>query len=363
MAFGLTIRTVDGNVTELVAADDGHFRAPGEVPVDTELDTGALWALPGLADCHAHLNGSSLEDQVTKGDPIENATRNAWAQLEGGVFLVADKGTNDELSLRVMDQPPTRRPDLHMAGKVITCPGGYYEDFCTEVDETDLIGAVSTVADGEATWVKLIGDWPRKAVGPAPTFSQDGYAAAVQVAHEAGVRVAIHTCAPETATLAVEAGIDSIEHGLFLTATDVEKLGARGGAWVPTIVAMEAIRDDLGLDSTGGKLFATGMNNVRDHLVGAVEAGVSVLAGTDLRLDHGAVAAEAIALHNYGLSPAQVVHAMTTAAYEYLGTEQGFETGQHADVALFDRNPLEDLSALAEPVMLIRHGTILRGHP
>ena len=359
MAFGLLIRTIDGRMAELAAADDGHFREPRDVVVETELDTQELWALPGLADCHAHLASSSHDDESSEQSPLENATRNAWAQLEAGVFLVADKGTGDEVSLQIMDQPPLRRPDLHMAGKVITCVGGYTADYATEVDEADLMDAVSVVANGDATWVKLIGDWPRKG-GPAPTFSEEGYASAVRIAHEAGARVAIHTCAPETATLAVNAGVDSIEHGLFLTADDVERLGARNGAWVPTIMAMTAIRDDLGADSTGGKLFTQGLGNVRDNLAAAVDAGVSVLAGTDLRLNHGAVASEAIALHQYGLTPAQVVHAMTGAAYEYLGTEQGFEPGQHADVAFFDRNPLEDLSVLADPVILVRRGTLLR---
>ena len=103
------------------------------------------------------------------------------------------------------------------------------------------------------------------------------------------------------------AGVDSIEHGLFLTAEDVTALGARGGCWVPTVAAMEATRDELGPTSSGGRLFAQGLDNVRSLLPGALEQGVVVLAGTDLQVPHGQVAAEALRLHEYGLSPAEVV--------------------------------------------------------
>jgi hypothetical protein len=289
---------------------------------------------------------------------------NAWAQLEGGVFLVADKGTSDDLSLRVLDEPPTRRPELHLAGRIITSPGGYFAGFGHEVSEEDLVDLVrraTGAGDGRATWVKLIGDWPKKGVGPTPNFSQEAMARAVEVAHAAGCRTAIHTCAPTTATLAVAAGIDSIEHGLFLTADDVAALGRRGGAWVPTIGAMEATRDELGPESSGGKLFARGLDNVRELLAGAPDAGVTVLAGTDLQLPHGGVAAEALRLHEYGLTADQVVDALTVTAYSYLGTRWGFEPGQRADVVFLDADPRHDLTALARPVLALRLGRAVVG--
>jgi imidazolonepropionase-like amidohydrolase len=359
MRLGLTIRTLDGASRELTVID-GHFRPAGE-PVDRELDTAGLWAVPGLADCHAHLGGGYAHDHSDPAGTLERAKESAWAQLEGGVFLVADKGSGDDVVLRVMDEPPTRRPDLHMAARFITNEGGYYSGFAREIDEADLAATVAEEAAGRATWVKLVGDWPRKGVGAVTNFTETAMAKAVEVAHDAGCRVAIHAAAPETSSLAVAAGIDSIEHGLFLTADDLTALGARGGAWVPTIGAMEGIRDMLGAESSGGRLFAQGLDNVRELLADAPSTGVSVLAGTDIEIPHGGIAIEAGRLADYGLPASDVVHAVTTAAYDYLGTEHSFEPGGHADVLFFDADPRDDVSVLGRPVLGLRHGQVVVG--
>ncbi len=365
MRIGLTIRTLDGTSRELTVAD-GHFR-PASEPVDAEVASGQWWAVPGLADCHAHLSGGVQDDWSEEEMIVERCRANAWAQLEGGVFLVADKGSADDVSLRILDEPPTKRPDLQMAGQMITNPGGYYGGFATEVDEADLVTAVgraveaSTPAGHQARWVKLVGDWPRKGQGALTNFSEAAMSQAVAVAHAAGCRVAIHTTAPDTCSLAVAAGIDSIEHGLFLTADDLAALGDRGGAWVPTVTAMEAIRDMLGAESSGGKLFSQGLDNVRDLLAAAPETGVSVLAGTDIEVPHGAVATEALALARYGLDPVSVVAAATDEAYRYLGADHRFEPGGHADVLFFDADPRDDPSVLERPVLGLRHGNVVVG--
>ncbi|MGF1600217.1 MAG: amidohydrolase family protein [Acidimicrobiales bacterium] len=359
MRLGLTIRTLDGERRELTVID-GHFRPAGEA-VDRELDTGGWWAVPGLADCHAHLGGGQADDHDDTDATLARTRANAWAQLEGGVFLVADKGTSNDVTLRVLGEPPAARPELFMAGKMIANDGGYYPDFAREVAEDDLVDAVRDATGGGATWVKLVGDWPRRGRGALTNFSEEALHRAVGVAHQAGCRVAIHAAAPDTSTLAVAAGIDSIEHGLFLTADDLVALGARGGAWVPTIAAMEGIRDMLGAESSGGRLFAQGLDNVRELLAGAPATGTVVLAGTDLQLAHGAVATESLKLAEYGLAPADVVHATTTAAYRYLGSTHTFEPGGHADVLFFDADPRHDLTVLQRPVLGLRHGEVTVG--
>ena len=275
------------------------------------------------------------------------------------MFLVADKGCRDQAHLQVMDQPPTRRPDIHAASRVIANPGGYFEGYAIEVEPEDLVKAVQGTIDSRISWVKIIGDWPRRGIGAIPNFQEDALAMAVETAHAAGCRTAIHACAPETSSFAVAAGIDSIEHGLYLTAADVEALGARGGAWVPTIAAMEATVDQLGAESSGGKVFTAGLDNVRELLSSAPGAGITILGGTDLAVAHGDVAQEAPRLVEYGLTPEQAIHALTGAAYDYLGTERGFTAGQPADVVLYAGDPRDDVSLLGRPELIIRHGTVL----
>jgi len=189
-----------------------------------------------------------------------------------------------------------------------------------------------------------------------PTFEEEALRAAVQAAHAAGCRVAIHAAAPVTPSRAVAAGVDSIEHGLFLTEDDVRTLGARGGAWVPTVVAMEAIAKSLGAESSGGRLLAEGLARLRDLLPIAARAGVAILCGTDLALPHGAVAREAMRLAAHGLTAEQVVDALTVAAFRYLGVEQGFEPGDVADAVLLAGDPRDDLAVLEHPVLVLRHG-------
>jgi imidazolonepropionase-like amidohydrolase len=355
----MTVRTLDGERRELTVVD-GHFRSADET-VDRFVDSAEWWAVPGLADCHAHLGGGNEDDNTDEDAILERTKANAWAQLEGGVFLVADKGHSTDVTLRVLQTPPAERPELFMAGKMIANPGGYYGGFAREVEEHELAAAVRDATGGGASWVKLVGDWPRKGVGAVTNFSEAAMHQAVNVAHAADCRLAIHAAAPETSSMAVAAGIDSIEHGLFITADDLTALGERDGAWVPTIAAMEGIRDMLGAESSGGKLFADGLDNVRELLAGAPAAGVSVLAGTDIAVPHGGIATEALKLADYGLAPDAVVHATTAAAYEYLGSSHSFDDGQPATVLFFDDDPRSDLSVLTRPKLGLNHGKVVVG--
>ncbi len=359
------IRDLDGHRVELVVGDDGRWRDPaGSSPIGT-VDGSSWWAVTGLADGHAHLGGSDLDHMNGHegGVSLADARAHARAQLAGGVFVMMDKGGKNHLSLEVLHDPAAERPHLAVAGRVITSAGGYYGGFGLEVDEDGLDAAVeSEAAAPGATWVKLIGDWPRKGVGAVPNFSGDALARAAATAHAGGCRMAIHACAPVTSTLAVAAGIDSIEHGLFLTADDIAVLGARGGCWVPTVVAMEGLRDMLGPTSSGGRLFAEGLENVRALLASAPGAGVTVMAGTDLRLAHGEVAVEAAKLVEYGLDPAAAVAAVTTAAYDYLGVAHGFRIGEPADVVFFTRHPVQDITVLSRPSLAVRHGVVVSDH-
>lgn len=321
-----------------------------------EIDLSRFTALPGLADCHAHLAADSLQEVDHPGDMSAIRAR-SFAQLAAGVFLVIDKGWRDEVVLGLLRDPPHSRPDLEAAAGIITGHHGYFPGFAVETDEAGLTASVAA-ANKAGGWVKLIGDWPQKGLGPVINFGEESLAAAVSVAHEAGARVAIHAMAPDTPTLAVRAGVDSIEHGLYLTPDDVEMLGARKGAWVPTIGNTLDVIERLGPGSSGARILGRGLENVTGLLSQAVEAGVSVLAGTDLGLKHGQVAKEAGLLHKYGLSGAAAVDAAGPAAYRYVGRGQ-LEPGSSADLLLLDGDPTSDITELMRPVAGMRAGRVV----
>lgn len=297
---------------------------------------------------------------LTDDDIRSNCVVNAWMQVEGGVLLIADKGSSSDVSLEILDAPPATRPEMQMAGRIIAAPGGYYAGYGHEVDDAGLVDAVRAASRGAASWVKIIGDWPRRGVGPTANYKTVALRTAVKVAHRAGRRVAVHTMAPEGITPAIEAGVDSIEHGLFLSPGDLPGMAARGGAWVPTVLGAEAIIEFLGAASSGGTLLNRGVDNLRDLLPEAERLGVTVLAGTDLAVPHGKVAHEAIRLHELGLSRPAALHAVTVAAYDYLGMDHGFAPGMPANAVFVRDDPTERLETLVEPLGIVRAGTVVR---
>lgn len=316
-----------------------------------------LWALPGLVDAHAHLAAAELDYQPGN---LDGAIERAAESLRAGVTLVLDKGWTDDVTIRLIDEVPERdRPEIEAAARIIASVGGYFPGFATEVDGSGLDGAVREQAAAGRGWVKLIGDWPRRGVGPVANFTEAELAAAVAAAERAGARVAIHTMAREVPSMAVAAGVHSIEHGLFLEEGDIAPLAARGGMWVPTIIRCEATMAQLGESSSGGKLFREGLDRIGRLLPVAADAGVHVLAGTDLVGSPANVANEALRLADYGLTNAQVVAAVSVGAFAATGRPEPFAVGSPADAVLFAADPVTELAVLASPRHVVRLGEVM----
>lgn len=350
----ISLRSPGSSESRLLGiSDDGRWSEPATT-ADADLGTG-LWAVPGMADAHAHLAATSNREP---GDP-DGITRRAFACLRSGVFLIIDKGWSDNSVVATLsDLPPGRRPDWEGAPRMISVEGGYYPDFAVEVEPGDLARVVEDAANLGGGWVKLVGDWPRRGRGAVANFSEEDLAEAVAVAHRGGARVAIHTMAPDVASAAVRAGVDSIEHGLFLTETDLELLAERRGAWVPTVLRMDQTAEMLGPDSTGGRLISEGLRNVAS-LLADVPAGVAVLAGSDMAVTSGEIGREVVRLHQMGLEASRAAAAATTAAYRYLSRPSGFVPGEPANAVFFAADPSAEPATMVEPVAVIRSGKVL----
>jgi imidazolonepropionase-like amidohydrolase len=316
-----------------------------------------LWAVPGLVDGHAHFSAVEGVDWVTDG---EGVVRRAAEALAGGVMLALDKGWMDLTTIEIISRTGlSDRPDIEAAGVINTVEGGYWPGFGRKVGSGQMREVVAEAAAESMGWVKLIGDWPRQGQGPVANFTESELGIAVTVAEDLGARVAIHTMAREVPSMAVRAGVHSIEHGLFLTESDLVELGARGGMWVPTILRMEAVIEQLGADSSGGRLLREGVENAATLLDTAVEAGVHVLAGSDLAVGTGAVAAEAIRLLELGMSPALVVAAVSTSGYRATRRPSEFDIGTPANAVLYAEDPVTDPRMLAHPRHVVRLGRVL----
>jgi len=278
------------------------------------------------------------------------------------VLLILDKGAGSDLNLTSLDHDADLRPYLEVAGTMIHPRDGYMAGYGVEVEQEDLVEYVRTKAQTRGGWVKIIGDWPRAGLGPVTNYPVEILTEAVNVVHAAGARVAVHTMAA-SASDAVQAGVDSIEHGPFLTADDLVTLGKRGGAWVPTVVNMLYFADLLGPESSGGKMFLRGLENMRENLPLAEELGITVLAGTDLAVPHGKVAIEAMRLKEYGLSDKAATEAASTSAYAYAGRATSIRRGQSASVVFFKENPFENVTTLRDPQVIVHHGKIIGRTP
>ncbi len=317
-----------------------------------------LWAIPGLVDGHAHLAAIEGKDWITDG--VMGAAGRAREALASGVILALDKGWKDLTTLEMIRSiSPQARPDIEAAGVTNTVEGGYWPDFGRRIGPGEVASVIAEAALEGKGWVKLVGDWPRRGMGPMPNFTEGELAEAVEVAASYGARVAIHTMAREVPSMAVRAGVQSIEHGLFLTEDDVGALGGRGGIWIPTILRMEAVIRQLGADSSGGRLLREGIDNVARLLGAAVEAGVFVLTGTDLAVGTHAVAKEAVRLWELGMSPEMVVRAASSAGFRATGRAASFEVGTPANAVLFEEDPTLNPRVLAHPNLVIRLGRVI----
>jgi imidazolonepropionase-like amidohydrolase len=140
-------------------------------------------------------------------------------------------------------------------------------------------------------------------------------------------------------------GVDAVEHGTALSRDDVEALGARGGAWTPTLGAIMAQRDSA--DSKMRNEVAELREHMRDVLPHALAHGVRVLAGTDVV---ASIAEEIALLADCGLSVEQALPAAGSAARDYLGVSP------EGDLVTYDADPRSNPEILTSPAAVVIRG-------
>lgn len=309
------------------------------------------FVLPGLVDSHCHLTfGAGERGPVLLGEDDARAMLDNLAQA--GVGALRDVGGNRSVTLKLASGPEDGRPVVLAAGRFIAPENKYFPGMYEPVPAEELVAAVEAELDDGATWIKLVGDFP--AVGPdgpirgsavTPNYEIDAVAEMVAAVHARGARVAAHTQSPLVSEL-VRAGIDSVEHGDDITAEDLEVLGARGGAWTPTLsAAMFGAENDTPERAARRRARsekATAMLRL------ARRYGVRVLAGSDVV---GTVAGEVEQLVRHGLDVTEALEAASTSAREFLGL-----SGE-GDLVTYEADPREHPEVLARPAAVV-----LRGH-
>jgi imidazolonepropionase-like amidohydrolase len=328
---------------------DGRFTFTEQPEAETVADGGFL--VPGLVDAHAHLAlASPAGDDASEHDRIRASAR---AQLDAGVLLLREPGGPSRASTGL--GPDDGLPRVLSAGRMLAAPGLYVPGLGREVEPDELVAAAEEEAELSGGWIKIIADWfgadgKIRTGFPAATVTE-----VVDRAHAAGRRVAMHAMSVGGMDLAIEAGVDSIEHGEGITDDHIAVMAERGTAFVPTLTILPGI---AGLIAHLPESIA----DVARHaeMVGrAAEAGVLILAGTDAGMvPHGIVAQEVRNLVAAGLAATDALAAGSWAAREYLGLP-GIAEGAPADAVVFRTDPREDPAALDHPEARILDGRLV----
>ena len=350
------------------------------------LDCSGKFLIPGLIDCHVHITGS--------GDPTELSTANstplpvrAWraAQyaeqtLMAGFTTVRDLGAADQLNIHLasaIESSLVPGPRMLAAGLGVTMTGGHGSGFiAAEADGPDAVRkAVRQQLRAGATAIKLFasGGVMTPGVDPrSPSFTEDELRAGVEEAHKAFRIVGAHAQATEGVKNAIRAGVDSIEHGVWLDDEAIQMMCERGTYLVATFTAPWQIAHrgtDAGIPAfmveKGWQVLEAHEQSIR----AAIEAGVRMAMGTDQgtpKNHPGENAQEIIRLAGLGLSPGAALLASTAWAAELLriSDQAGrIRPGLAADLLVLDADPLADIGVLAKQSAIravIQAGGIVR---
>ncbi|HEX2893335.1 MAG TPA: amidohydrolase family protein [Marmoricola sp.] len=335
---------VDGRVT--------HEPQPG---ADTVAEG---WIVPGLVDAHNHLG---LEDDGA----VDDATteEQALADRDTGVLLLRDCGSPaDTRWVHERDDLPR----LIRCGRHLARTRRYIRNYAHEVEPDDLPGYVAREAQGSDGWVKLVGDWISRDEGDlAPSFPADAVAQAIAAAHEHGAKVTAHCFGTDSLSPLLDAGIDCIEHGTGLTAGHIEQMVANRVALVPTVQQTDKFPEYVEAARDKFPTYAATMEDLhrrrRDVLMAAYEAGVELYVGSDGggTSRHGCLHEEMLAMAEMGLPTEYVLGGASWRGREWLGWNATLEEGAPADFAVYPRDPLIDLTVLAEPTCVVLRGVVV----
>jgi imidazolonepropionase-like amidohydrolase len=347
--------------------------------------------LPGLIDAHTHLalHPGGYDDQILRETPeyrAIHATVSARAALEAGITTVRDLGNEGagfaDVALRdAIARGLVPGPRVLAAIQPVTPTGAYglvgyspYLKTPTLAYEADgpagVRRQVRTLVQQGADVVKVYMESYEKRqtrtdrLSGAATFGADELRAVVEEAHAAGIKVAAHTYSDAAARRAVEAGVDSVEHGLYVEEETFRAMAARGIAYVPTLMVYELWRDGAlfgPLAPADAKKLAATVAEHNETFRRALRAGVRIVFGSDTFERPGTNAGELVAMVREGMKPAEALLSATSRAAELLGLRDrtgALQAGLAADLVAVPGDPLADISAVTRPVLVLKDGRL-----
>jgi len=371
--------------TDLLIRDGRIAEIGSQLKASSAIDANGRWLLPGLIDAHVHLSSFAMP-APPRGERLYETGVKPYAQarearnlLSAGITTVRDVGGYaDELFhlRRAIAAGMAPGPRLLLSGRIVsaTSLGAriFGTMYLTANGPDEMRAAVRQVIADGADLVKVMVTGAltvdRENIHPTQMTPAE-LGALVDEAHRLGVRVAAHAEGLDGIRLAVDCGVDTLEHGDLLHEEPAiaDRMAERGIILVPTLSVFHAVADDPRC------CFTTALIDQADRLresayrsvATARAAGVRMAMGFD-NTPHGDNAIELVRMVDAGLSTLEALQAATTVAAEACGiSDIGHITmGAVADVLLVDDDPLVDVGVLTDPTrrwLVIQDGQAVAG--
>jgi imidazolonepropionase-like amidohydrolase len=330
---------------------DGTFGAVGPAGTDPAgadvLDGRGQWLLPGIYDCHSHItwNDFHLEQRERKTAQQQAAETAAAlrATLRAGVTSLRDAGGAPAWVQAEAGTPAVPGPRLQISVDMLGAAQAGTSD--------TMRGHVEAALAKGAQWIKLVATAGSSTPGDAvlkSNFSEAEIRAAVETARSGGARVMMHTWGGDSADWAIEHGVTSIEHGIYLTDAQVAAAAAAGLTLVPTLTVYRLVRDMVLAGELEGVAFDRIVDVIAAHeqVIGlACERGLPLAVGSDYSTpeQHGTNLLEIGALMRAGLPAADALLAATANGARLLNDPDGgaIAPGRRADAVLLSADPAD----------------------
>lgn len=349
--------------------------------------------LPGLIDCHVHLEMQTTKNQLerftlTDADIAFRAAIYAKRTLMAGFTTVRDLGgTGVNISLRkAVEQGLTEGPHILTCGIAISATGGHMDESNGLKDNVLLpLGPEQGIANGKDELIKAVRYQFKKGAdvikiastggvldlskdGSGAQFTEEEIRTVVETAKDYGMKVACHAHGAEGIKRAILGGVASIEHGTYMNDEDMELAKKYGTYLVPTIIAGKSSADSAKIPGYYPAVIVKKALEVGPHIQAtfgkAYKAGVKIAFGTDAGVyAHGKNAMEFQYMVEAGMPAMKAIQAATVNAADLLGItdERGsVTTGKMADLIAVDEDPTINIKTLMNINFVMKEGKIYK---